>query len=106
MNKGELRYAKRHIRDIDPYLARRYCYNQRRLEVDQEEKAVVPPTAIRFDIIRPTEIIPLFTLLSDQFIDEFLDHILIVGLILVKRNRTSEVLSSMLDFFEVVKTPL
>ena len=106
MNKGELRYAKQHIRDIEPYLARQFCYNQRQLEVDQEEKAVVPLTAIRFDIIRPTEIIPPFTLLSDQFIDKFLDRILMVGFILIKHNRTSEVLSSMLNFFKVVKTPL
>ena len=32
---------------------------------DQVEKAVVPPTAIRFDIIRPTKIIPPLALLSN-----------------------------------------
>ena len=80
---------------------------------DQEEKTVVPPTTVRFDIIRPTKSMPPLALLSDRFINQFLDRILTVGIILVKRNRTAEVLGSTLNFwtsnlnfFEVVETPL
>jgi len=38
------------------------------------------------------------TLLSDRFIDQFLDRLLTVGLILIKRNRIPEVLGSALNF--------
>jgi hypothetical protein len=79
----------------------------------QEEKTVVPPTTVRFDIIRPTKSTPPLALLSDRFINQFLHRILTEGLILVKRNRTAEVLGSTLnfgtsnlDFFEVIETPL
>ena len=78
MNKYEVQYAKRLIVDIKPYLGDDFAIIKDSLKKsisiqaqcviklqDQEEKAVVPPTAIRSDIICPTKIIPPLALLSD-----------------------------------------
>jgi hypothetical protein len=72
---------------------------QRVLELqDQDEKPVVPPTTVKFDVIRPAKSKAPLDLLPDHFINYPLDRDLTVGLVPVKPDRASEVLGSTPNF--------
>jgi hypothetical protein len=87
---------------------------QRVLELqDQDEKRLVPPTTIRFDLICPIKTTFPLARLSDYVIDYVFDCLLTHVLLVVKRDRVPEVLGSTLhvstrnmNLFEMVETVL